>query len=207
MRRFLLLLLVLMVPASLAAQRGGFGHFSGRATGRFGAGFGRGGYARGGAYGVPFFDPLYADYVSDAGPAPVTFGPRQPAAAEPAATPAQPLLIELRGDRYVQVSGDQGSSAEMMDRPVARSVGATVKVQPEQVPTVLVFRDGRHEEVSDYTIADGVLYASADYYSTGAWNRRIALSTLNLAETVSANRARGVQFRLPMAPNEVIVGP
>jgi hypothetical protein len=216
MRRFLLISLVLVMPASLAAQRGGFGHFSGHRAGRFAAGFGRGGYGRSGRYGLPFFDPFFRDYFPDfdySAPAPVVLVQTQQAAAaqpEPASPPAQSLMIELQGDRYVQVSGDQASSgqAQMIDpTPAAARSRATAKVQPERVPTTLVFRDGRREEVSDYTIADGVLYASADYYSTGAWNQKIPLSSLNLDETVSLNRARGVEFRLPSAPNEVIVGP
>jgi hypothetical protein len=31
------------------------------------------------------------------------------------------------------------------------------------------------------------------------------LSALNLADTVAANQSRGITFRLPAAPNEVIV--
>jgi len=61
--------------------------------------------------------------------------------------------------------------------------------------------------VSEYTIADGVLYASADFYSGGSWNRKIEISALNVAETVASNRARGMEFRLPGAANEVIVRP
>ena len=71
----------------------------------------------------------------------------------------------------------------------------------------LVFRDGHREQVFDYTIADGVLYAHADYFTTGSWNRKIELSSLNLSETVKSNQSQGVRFQLPSAPNEVIVGP
>ncbi len=73
--------------------------------------------------------------------------------------------------------------------------------------TVLVFRDGSRERITDYTIADGILYAQADYYTEGSWNKPIALSSLDLTATVNENRARGVQFQIPAAPNQVIVGP
>jgi len=72
---------------------------------------------------------------------------------------------------------------------------------------VLVFRDGHREEVSDYTIADGVLYARGDYYRDGAWNRKIELKSLNLPETIHSNDARGVHVQLPTSPNEVITRP
>jgi hypothetical protein len=123
----------------------------------------------------------------------------------------QPLLIELQGNSYVQISGDAASGkhdspAQVLEqvREPVRSASAA-ELQPQ--PTVLVFRDGHRLEVSDYTIADGFLYASSDYYRSGSWNQKIGLAVLNLDETVSSNRSRGVTFRLPSAPNVVIVGP
>ena len=74
-------------------------------------------------------------------------------------------------------------------------------------PIVLVFRDGHSQEVSAYTIADGILYAASDYATTGEWTQAIQLSSLNVPETVATNSTRGVRLQLPAAPNEVIVGP
>ena len=134
-------------------------------------------------------------------------------------------MIELRGNRYVRVSGEGNSTAEMIEGrmiegntiegemidPVHREPARVSAVRPEatQPPptTVLIFRDGHREEVSEYTIAEGVLYARANYYTNGTWTRNVALSLLNLEETLSANRLRGLQFRLPAARNEIIVGP
>jgi hypothetical protein len=78
---------------------------------------------------------------------------------------------------------------------------------PEIRPAVLVFRDGHHEEVSDYTIADGVLYTRLNFYTDGSWTRKIALSSLNLPDTITANQSRNLKFQLPTASNEVIVRP
>jgi hypothetical protein len=72
---------------------------------------------------------------------------------------------------------------------------------------VLVFLDRHREEISGYTISGDALYASSNFYSNGSWSRRIELSSLNLTETLNENRTRGIHFRLPSAPNEVIVGP
>jgi len=118
-------------------------------------------------------------------------------------------MIELQGNSYVQISGEPSSQAQFVDQPRGNEpLGKTNASdrQPPQ-PTVLVFRDGHRVEVSDYTIADGFLYASSDYYRSGSWNRKIELAALNLDETVSTNRSRGLTFRLPSAPNVVIVGP
>lgn len=119
--------------------------------------------------------------------------------------PAQdPLLIELRGDKYVRVTSAAQSTATEIersatDKPTLASVGST--------PTVFVFRDGHREESSDYSIYDGVIHARAQYWTDGSWTRQIPLSALNIEESQQANRDRGVQFVLPSAPNEVILRP
>jgi hypothetical protein len=131
---------------------------------------------------------------------------------EPLAPPAQPLLIELQGGRYIRVNGEEPAAAEMLDHepgPAFRPGGSPTPAIPTQnlVPAILVFRDGHREEVAAYTITDGVLYAQGNYYTDGSWNRKIDLSSLNLPETIEASRSRGVHFRLPSAPNEVVTRP
>lgn len=159
---------------------------------------------------------------------------QSPPAAEPAADrsapPSQPLMIELQGDHYVRVSGPDPSGAEMIGpestdgkltdrktsapapdsqhRPQHDSFAANPSpTVPELPPAILVFRDGHHEEASEYTIADVMLYTRGDPFNGGPWNRKIELSSLNLPETIASNQARGVRFRLPQSPNEVIVRP
>ena len=120
-------------------------------------------------------------------------------------SPTQPLMIELQGERYVRLSGEETSEAETIDsmpaapRRQERSAPAMIQTAAatELAPAILVFRDGHREEVSDYTIADGILYTSGDPYTGGSWNRKIELSSLNLPETVKSNQLRGVKFRLP----------
>jgi hypothetical protein len=217
MRRLLAISLLFAIPSTLAAQRMGFSHFSGRPGGFHRSGSDRAGFnGYGPAAYYPLFDPFFSDYPSDvaypAAPQPMVF--MMQAAAPPApdpTPPSQPLMIELQGGRYVQVSGNQPSRSQVIDRvsasqPPVQSAATTVP-QPQPVSTILVFRDGHRQEISAYTIADATLYAAADYYNSGAWNQKIALSSLNLPETVAANHSRGVQFRLPSSPNEVIVGP
>ena len=128
----------------------------------------------------------------------------QAPAEEKFPVPAQPLLIELRGNRFVRVSGDTESNAQTIEEPLAPQVASSA---PTYRVTSLHFRDGHQEEVSNYTIIGGVLYASADYANAGAWVRKVDLTALNLPETIDSNQSRGVPFRIPQASNEVIVGP
>ena len=132
----------------------------------------------------------------------------------PSQSPIRPLLIELQGDRYVQVGGDDPTEemTEAIPNAPTRQSHSSNSATPaaaanDLAPAVLVFRDGHREKVSDYTIADGVLYTNDDYSTNGSWNRKIALSSLNLPETLQSNQARGVKFQLPTSPNEVIIRP
>lgn len=207
------------VHAQRMGGRFGAGHFPGGRGFYTGAGFGpgfRSGFGSGYA-AVPLLDPLYTDALYDAGypvasQPPVIIlqnvGQGRPAAAvrEVTAVPVPPLMIELQGDRYVRVSGDDRSGAEMIVRETSSErTDASESQTAQSAPSILVFRDGHREEVSGYTIVDGTLYASSNLYTNGSWNKKIALSALNLTDTVAANQSRGVPFRLPAAPNEVIV--
>jgi hypothetical protein len=85
---------------------------------------------------------------------------------------------------------------------------AAASAGPRDLPAaILIFRDGHSEEVHDYTIADGSLYARGDFYTDGYWNKKIDLSALNLAATMQTNSARNVKFVLPSSPNEIITRP
>ncbi|MGA8274018.1 MAG: hypothetical protein WB919_20825 [Candidatus Sulfotelmatobacter sp.] len=133
-------------------------------------------------------------------------------------SPSQPLMIELQNGRYVRVNsaaadGDAlplaSSNAGNSTRPVAPQPPLIAAASPAPVlpPVVLIFRDGHNEEVRDYTIADGILYARGDYYTDGYWTKKIGLSTLNLNQTLQANADRNIKFVLPASPNEVITRP
>ena len=132
--------------------------------------------------------------------------------------PAAPVMIELQNGRYVQVStvaidGEaeplngsathalQGGTGSVAEQTSYRS-DSTADKSP--APVLLIFKDGHREEVRDYTIANGVLYAEGDFYVDGYWNKQIGLAALDLHETVQVNAARNVSFCLPSSPNEVI---
>jgi hypothetical protein len=214
MRLSLAIMLVASLAGVASAQhigagpRGGFGFRHG-----FGQNFGGRHSLYDSAFGYPFFSDAFYDqgYPSSSQPIVVMQPTSAVANPEPVREPAQPLLIELQGDRYVRVAGDGGNSGEnpgMIGPTGWNSNGTNASVHASKLdPVVLVFRDGHREEVSDYTIANGVLYSRADYYSGGAWNKQIRLAGLNVGETMATNQARGVAFRLPASPNEVITRP
>jgi len=176
--------------------------------------------SRPGAHSGSFlYPPMFFSNFLDSGypvasQPPVIFLQAPPAnpAPEPLPPPRQSLLIELRGDRYIRVSSEEPARTGVNDQgpgPALKPVGSSTLRIPSQdlAPAVLVFRDGHREEVTAYTIADSVLYAQGNYYTDGSWNRKIDLSSLNLPETIEASRTRGVHFRLPTAPNEVVTRP
>jgi hypothetical protein len=133
---------------------------------------------------------------------------------------SQPLMIELQNGRYVHVNGApvDGEALPLALAPApappkiaSPSIRTNTSVQISAAPSpsnlppaVLIFRDGHREEVRDYTIADGFLYARGDYYADGYWNKKIDLATLDVTETQQANANRKVKFLLPASPNEVI---
>ncbi len=128
---------------------------------------------------------------------------------------SQPLMIELQNGHYVRVTSTIANGDPLPpDAAPSRSrvsqslspLGSTPQAQPLPA-AVLIFRDGHREEVRDYTIADGILYARGDYYTDGYWNKKINLATLNVAETLRVNNERNVNFVLPSSPNEVVTRP
>jgi hypothetical protein len=135
-------------------------------------------------------------------------------------TRIRPLLIEWRGDRYVRFGGaeepaERGTSADpdyagptatekTAQSPMSVTQAPTASPAAELPPTALVYRDGHREEITNYTIADGVIYVRGDYWQNGYWTKHILLSALDPPATIQANRERGVKFMLPSAPNVVI---
>ncbi len=97
--------------------------------------------------------------------------------------------------------------AEASPRPTAKRPSVVTPPVSVPPPATFIFRDGHHEESSDYSIISGVIYARGDYWTSGSWSKQIPLSQLDLPATLKANQERGVDFRLPSAPNEVVTRP
>ena len=165
----------------------------------------------------PYF---YSDYGYDseeaAQPQAVAVTASAPVQAPPAA-PLEPLLIERQGDHFVRMTLSEKASAggqsapdySEKSTPRSSSPARKLAVQPprELAPAVLVFRDGRKEEVSSYTIMSGTIYSKADYWSSGSWTRKIQIADLDVPATLKLNQERGLKFVLPAGPNEVVMRP
>ena len=166
------------------------------------------------------FPGYYADYSLQPIPEPqpqvvVVQGAPAPAPQAAPSSQVEPLILELHGDRYVQVSGPQAEKEETVttlnqaELLAPKAAGKITKASPPQPlpPVTLVYRDGHREQVGGYTIIDGTLYAQGDYWSDGYWTKKIQLSALNLPATKSASQKDGVNFMLPSSPNEVVTRP
>lgn len=160
----------------------------------------------------PPYDPSPSVIVVQAPSAPVERSSVQ--IEEPKS--AAPLLIEWQGDRYVRRSSaaatstratqpDYAADAKPLTNEKHPSVTATPRAEPP--PATFVFRDGHREESSDYSIISGVIYARGDYWTSGSWSKQIPIAQLDLPATLRANQERGVAFRLPSAPNEIVTRP
>jgi hypothetical protein len=172
--------------------------------------------------GYPYF---YPDYGYDSGevsqPQAAVVSGSAPVQAPPAA-PLEPLLIEWQGDHFVRMTLSQKASAsgqtalDYAERSSLLSSGSRRSVRwrkdtgepPRELPpAVLVFRDGRKEEVSSYTIISGTIYSKADYWTSGSWTKKIQIAELDVPATLALNQERGLKFVLPAGPNEVVVRP
>lgn len=223
-----ILVLVLVTPALLAQiSTGGMGVAGGAsmggatAHGAFGTGHGFGHPARPGIVGGfhhrgfhnnRFFSPFWSsafwwdDGYPDRGDQVVVQPPAAPVVVQAAPQPVQelkpanPLLIELQGDRFVRLTGNEADG-------LVAARGAPSQQHAELPPAVLVFRDGHRQEISSYAIIGQALYASGSYWTNGYWNQKILLADLDLPATLRANQERGVNFVLPASPDQVVTRP
>jgi hypothetical protein len=164
-------------------------------------------------YPYPYYDDDYG-YGSEQAPQPqvIIAPPLAAPAAAPVAAPVEPLLIEWHGDHYVRMTLSQKAALGEESGPDYSEKNAPVRkdaVQPprELPPAVLVFRDGRKEEVSGYTIITGTIYSNSDYWSNGSWTKKIQIADLDVPATLKLNQERGLKFVLPAGPNEVVLRP
>ena len=169
----------------------------------------------------PYFYPDY-DYGYDSEPQIIETPPpqiiEQVAQPAPVAPAPDSVVIELQGDHWVrvtnygqsQIDGQSGQPESARtansETVVARRTEAAEPIR--EVPAaVLVFRDGHHEEIGKYVVVGATLYASADYWSSGSWTRKVQLSALDVPATLKLNQDRDTKFGLPSGPNEVMVRP
>lgn len=150
-------------------------------------------------YGAPYYYPDYYEPYEAETPQPPVPAPVPTQAAKNEPIP-DAVMLELHGGQWVRV------------KDFATAVPAATPAQlqaasKETAPAVLVFRDGHTEEVKSYSIIDGVIYTKADYWTEGAWSKKIDIAELDISATLKQNQQRGVKFELPTGPNEVMLRP
>ncbi len=166
---------------------------------------------------IPFFYPDYgSEPVVVQSPPPQVVVVQAPPAAAEIPEPSKPklLMIEWRGDRYLRITGAEDAGArtqptrpDFTEDAAARPKNAATRQPHQLLPAVIVFRDGRQEEVGSYAIMGAVMYVGKDYWTDGSWNEKVQLADLDVPATLRLNQERGVKFLLPSGPNEVVTRP
>jgi len=144
-----------------------------------------------------------ADYEGSYEPEPVTQAPQPAPTPQAKSEPLEPALYELRDSHWVRLNFGE-ASASTSAQPSQTFVPPVAKELP---PAILVYRDGHTEELSSYSIIGVTIYTKADYWTSGAWSRRIQIADLDLPATLKQNHERGLAFQLPSGPDEVILRP
>jgi len=224
-------------PRTSAPYRGGgrtgFGARGGRGFYRRGGLFSPGYFSGYGYY--PLWDyyslPLYADYdygfdygydngyepMAGQSPPPWMAATHSETFSAPARQ-VEPVILERQGDQWVRIgeysqqpastrSTVPGAAQAPSRTPESAEWNAPAQPAPKLPQAVLVFRDGHQEEIEKYTIIGRVIYAQADYWSTGSWRRKVAIADLDIPATLKLNQERGGKFSLPSGPNEIVFRP
>lgn len=153
--------------------------------------------------GWPYFPPEYDEAYEPAVYAEPTAAPAAPAPQLREEPVPDAALLELQGNQWVKVTSFTTTQVPMS----APGTTATSVPSKELPPAVLVYRDGHTEELSSYSIIGATLYTKSDYWTSGAWTRKIQVADLDLPATIKRNQVRGVKFDLPSSPDEVILRP
>jgi hypothetical protein len=132
----------------------------------------------------------YPVYVPYAYPVAVAAEPEPEAVAEP--DPAAPTIFEHRPTTERVPSAGADSSRYGHQPTVAAEEDQSPADARQQIPVVLVYRDGHEQEVTNYAIVGPTLYDLGTFVA-----HKIPLVELNLKATIKANDDRGVEFSVP----------
>jgi len=157
----------------------GFSLGFGFGFGGFGFGFGFGSFAPWGFWGPALWGPpIFADFYYP--PPTVVVAPPPP---PPDYNPDLYSRLDQLSDQVAQLQAEEQSNTQARP-PTGSALPAPV--------TVLVFRDGHREQVTNYAITGGTLWVFNEQRA-----RKIPLGELDLDATRSVNDERGVQFGGP----------
>lgn len=86
-------------------------------------------------------------------------------------------------------------SASPDNTPAPAQAPSSAPPETPQPPTILVFKDGHKQEVTNYAIIGSNLFDLSS-----ARRQKIAIADLDLAATQKANEDQGIEFKLPAMP-------
>jgi hypothetical protein len=140
---------------------------------------------------VPVYVPYYYPVVVAAEPEP------QPVEVDDDDRPAPTVFENRRTSERILSAPVSRLRPEPEDLPAAKTREPEVREPSpaearEQIPTVLVYRDGHQQEVSNYAIVGQTLYDIGTFVA-----HKIPLADLNLKATIKENEDRGVEFAVP----------
>lgn len=148
---------------------------------RYGLGYGY-------SYAAPYYYYPYpsddSSYYGDGGGAPYLYsGP--PEGQTPPAEQTLHIIVDSAPQKY--------APRDEMPEPQPEGRAATIPDAKPGVPTLLIFRDGHKQQVTNYAIMGQTLYVFDDR------TKKIALADLDVPATIKANDDQGVEFQVPKA--------
>jgi hypothetical protein len=151
-----------------------------------------GGYVYSYGYPYPVYVPVDPSQMQDQAvqqqpeaPAPTMFdrGEYRPA---PNPTPVEPGKDARYGDVNAEPSRQTSAAVPEADH---RNMSP---VSEEQIPVLIVYKDGHQREIQNYAIVGDTLYELGSFTS-----HKIKLADLDLKQTIEKNEQRGVDFNVP----------
>src|SRR5437868_6533832 len=80
--------------------------------------------------------------------------------------PIVPFMIQFQGGQYVRSDNAEKPVQQTAVNTVTKTrVADTWPVVNEIIPAILIFRDGHREQIREYTVVDGTIYAHGDYWT------------------------------------------
>ena len=154
------------------------GYYRGRG---YGSGYGRGAVS----YAIPYYIPMDGygyDYVG--GPDLYSGPPIAPN------DPIMHIVAEQPGARYPSNDPELAEAPPLQVQAPQPEQSSAHEAKPNE-PSVLVFRDGHQQEVSNYAIMGQTVYVFDKR------TQKVALSDLDVPATIKVNDDRGLEFKIP----------
>ncbi len=151
-------------------------------------------YRRGGyGYALPYYIP-FGDYGYDYVGGPDMYSGQPDLYSGPPLGPngsTLHIIVEQPPAQSYRPPVDDAQMTAAQPPPTVQEQPASARDAKPREPTVLVFRDGHKQEVSNYAIMEQTVYVFDD------GTHKIPLANLDVPATVKANDDRGMEFKLP----------